>query len=299
MKKILLSASTLFLSIIAYCGCPTASAIIFHSGVSPDEYTLAVNFVRNGEIFHAEDIIYCDGVEIASGCNTFNVNTTMYIQFSCSGSPSAVVSTFRGACGDDSNPCEVIDVSNPPTNAPTPVVLSNFSLQRSGNSVSALWQSQQEINADRFEVERSYDNKTFFSVGTVASHGNSSSVNRYSFVDNSNNRRGISLYRIKLIDKDGTVRYTEAKTVKGLSVATLDISLYPNPVARGAQTNIANLKEPSIVQIVDYSGRIVNTSTTGNSSSFALPLLQKGNYFIKITGNESKLSTVKKLTVIE
>ena len=102
-----------------------------------------------------------------------------------------------------------------------------------------------------------------------------------------------------MIDKDGAVRYTEAKTVKGMSVVNIDVSLYPNPVAKGSQANIANLKEASSIQIVDYSGRIINSSTTGNGSSFALPYLQKGNYFIKITGNESKSSTVKKLTVIE
>ena len=250
-------------------------------------------------MFHAEDVLYCDGVEIASGCNTFNISNTMYITFNCTGTPTAVVTTYTGACGDNSNPCETINVSGPPMGAPLPIVLSNFSVQRNGTAVATSWMSQQEMNADRFEVERSYDNKSFQTIGTVASHGTSSSVNKYSFVDNSNNRRGVTLYRIKMVDKDGSVRYTEAKTVKGLSVSTVDIGLYPNPVVRGSLANISNLKEQSNIQIADYSGRVISSGTTGNSSNFALPMLQKGNYFIKITGNESKLSTVKKLTVIE
>jgi len=298
MKKVLLSVSVLFVSIISYCGCPVTSARIIPTG-SSNNYTLEVNFVRQGEVFHITDVLYCDGVEIAAGCNTFNISGTMYIGFSCTGTPSAVIQTYTGSCGDDSNPCETINVSGPPQSGPLPVVLGNFSVQRSGSAVTAIWQSQQEINSDRYEVERSYDNKSFFSIGTVNSHGNSSTANKYSFVDNSNKRNGISLYRIKMIDKDGAVRYTEAKTVKGMSVVNIDVSLYPNPVAKGSQANIANLKESSSIQIVDYSGRIINSSTTGNGSSFALPYLQKGNYFIKITGNESKSSTVKKLTVIE
>ena len=298
MKKVLLSVFTLLLSVIAFCGCPTTTARIGPTGTS-NNYTLEINFIRHDEVFHITDVLYCDGVEISSGCNTFNINGTMYIGFSCTGNPSAVIQTYTGVCGDDSNPCETINVSGPPQSGPLPMVLGNFTVQRNGSAVSAIWQSQQEINADRYEVERSFDNKSFFSIGTVASHGNSSTSNKYSFVDNSNKRNGISLYRIKMIDRDGSVRYTEARTVKGMSAATIDVSLYPNPVARGSQANIANLKEASSIQIVDYSGRIINSSSTGNSSSFALPALQKGNYFIKITGNESKTSTVKKLTVIE
>ncbi|MEP6617578.1 MAG: T9SS type A sorting domain-containing protein [Ginsengibacter sp.] len=298
MKKFLLSVSIILSSIVAYCGCPTVNAIIIPTGNS-NNYTLEINFIRHGEMFHIVDVLYCDGVEISSGCNTFNINGTMYISFSCTGTPTAEVRSYTGACGDDSNPCETIQVPDPPQNAPTPVVLSNFSAQRTGSSVSTSWQSQQEINADRFEIERSYDNKTFQSVGTVATHGTSSTLNKYSFVDNSNNKKGITLYRIKMIDKDGSVKYTEARTVKGMSISTVDIGLFPNPVTKGGQANISNLKEQSSVQIVDYSGRIISTTTTGNSSSFPLPFLQKGNYFIKITGNESKLSTVKKLTVIE
>lgn len=298
MKKVLLSVSLVIASFIGYCGCPTANAIIIPTGNS-NEYTLEINFIRHGEMFHAVDVLYCDGVEIASGCNTFNINTTMYITFTCTGTPTAVVTTYTGACGDDSNPCETITVPNPPQGAPTPVVLSNFSVQRNGAAVATSWISQQEINADRFEVERSFDNKTFQTVGTVASHGTSSNVNKYSFVDNSNTKRGVTLYRIKMVDKDGSVKYTEARTVKGLSVSTVDIGLYPNPVVRGGLANISNLKEQSNIQIVDYSGRVLSSTTTGNSSSFALPMLQKGSYFIRITGNESKVSTIKKLTVIE
>src|SRR6266487_1931104 len=150
MKKILPTVSMLFLSIIAYCGCPTVSGIIFHSGSSPDEYTLALNFIRNGEPFHVEDVVYCDGVVIGSGCNTFNINTTMYIQFTCTGTPSATINTFTGPCGNNSNLCATFIVDAPPSGSPTPVVLGNFSIQRNGASVSVFWQSEQEINADKF-----------------------------------------------------------------------------------------------------------------------------------------------------
>ena len=92
----------------------------------------------------------------------------------------------------------------------------------------ASWQTQQENNTSRFEIERAYDNTTFEKIGTVSAAGISNSIKSYTFSDNGNISKAESFYRIKMIDKDGAFTYTPTKSVKG-STAKSDFIISPNP----------------------------------------------------------------------
>lgn len=293
MKNILLSGAITFLSIMSYGGCPVVTALIFHSGATQYDYTLAIHLTKNVETFHIQDSIFSNGVQIASGCNTFTENGTLYIEFNCKGAPTAKVTVYTQSCGNNNRYCTTVVTS---VVGSLPVVISGFILQRSNREVITTWQTQQEVNSDRFEVERSFDNRLFQVVGTVASHGNSNVVNNYSYATNTDTRN-TSFFRVKLIDKDGVVSFTPIKSVKGIN-ANADYTLFPNPRIGNEKITITGLAEPATVQVLDNSGRLVKTLSMEKSAPMELGNLQKGTYIIRITGNISNETSVKKLTVI-
>jgi len=297
MKKITLTFSLFFFSFIAYCGCPTVTAVMMRSDENPNDYTLVISFIRNGENFHIEDTIFCDGTVFTSGCNTFDVTGTLNIQFSCPGpdTPSAKVTSFLGPCGNETLFCDSVKVG--PSGGPTPVVLSRFGAQRNGNNVIVNWRTEQEINSDKFIIERSLDNKSFEQIGSVKSHGTSSVANNYTFIDKTNINKGVSFYRVKMIDKDGSVTYTPAQSIKGLLGKT-DLVVFPNPSYGRTKITVTNLNEDAIIQVIDNSGRLVKSISLIHNNALEINNLQKGGYFIKMTGKESGETLVRKLTVV-
>ena len=126
---------------------------------------------------------------------------------------------------------------------------------------------------------------------------NSSTKQVYSFVDNSNNLKEVSFYRLKMIDKDNSFSLSSTKTVKG-SAGKSDFTVFPNPSAGSAKVTISDLNEPTTVMVLDNSGRLIKQAILINSNTVEINNLQKGGYFIKIIGKESGATTIKKLSVI-
>ena len=114
-----------------------------------------------------------------------------------------------------------------------PVDLIHFDVHATANHHADLhWATASEINNSHFEIERSYDGKTFESVGEVAGNGNSQHQIVYSYLD-----EGISLmentvfYRLKQVDFDGTSEYSDIRVVSFDEMGTgIHLSAYPNPM---------------------------------------------------------------------
>ncbi|MEO6221387.1 MAG: T9SS type A sorting domain-containing protein [Ginsengibacter sp.] len=235
---------------------------------------------------------------IEKKCNGSNI----YVDYCISDDnlpPAARITVFltyrNGATGAiiGASTCDVA------ASGPTPVILSNFSIRRNNtNEVSSSWQTQQEISSGRFEIERAYDNKSFEKIGTVLASGFSTTIKAYTFSDKANSSKNVSFYRIKMIDKDGAFSYSETKSAKASGVRS-DLVVFPNPCHGTAKITITELTEPTEVQLVDVSGRLVKSITLTNTNSTEINNLQKGSYFVRIAGKISGNTDVRKLSVIE
>jgi hypothetical protein len=177
--------------------------------------------------------------------------------------------------------------------APLPVILSSFAATRKGNTALLNWRTQTEINAKSFDVEMLSGN-TYIKVGSIAAT-NSASGSSYNFTHN-NTATSASLYRLKIIDRDNSFKYSEVRSVKGLLAAS-DFTLYPNPSSGSAKVMISDVTEGTQVLLMDNAGRVLKTVTLKNSNTVELNGLQKGIYLVKVTNTVSNESVVKKLTV--
>ncbi len=174
---------------------------------------------------------------------------------------------------------------------PLPVRFVSLSAIRTGDAVEVKWKVAEEADIATYEVQRSADGTRFFPAGTISATGSSI----YSWKDISP-YGGNSFYRIKAVNTDGNVKYTNiARVFWGNTSA--GFSVYPNPV-RGSSVNvqfISQLPGRYNLTIIDNAGRIFThriIEHNGGSAIFPVELpgiLKAGNYQMKITDPDKKI----------
>ena len=97
---------------------------------------------------------------------------------------------------------------------PLPVELKQFNVRKlPQDAVMAEWVTASEYNVNRFEIEVARGNTDFQTgryakLGEVPSQGNSDREQRYQFADVEAGKSGVRYYRLRIIDNDGSVRYS-------------------------------------------------------------------------------------------
>lgn len=195
--------------------------------------------------------------------------------------------------------CSKRNITLQPSGGALPVKISSFLVGHNGEAAILVnWKTETEINAGNFEIQRSYDNSSYQTIAAIPSHVNSSLTQSYSYTDNTNNWKGVSYYRIKMLNIDGSFAYTTIKTVTGKG-AKPGFVMFPNPSFGNAKISITDISEPTIVQLFDNNGKLVKTVAIKNNNVVELNDLGQGTYIVKTIGTTTGISSVQKLTVIK
>ncbi len=176
-----------------------------------------------------------------------------------------------------------------------PVQLSAFKATRVGREVALNWTTEQEVNSDRFFVERSTDGEHYESVCSIPGAGNSSVPNYYTFTDK---HAGLNqhYYRLKQVDRDGTETYFDLTSVEAYSGEELEWSVYPNPAKDFVTYELISPQEQLCTfTLLTCSGIILNQWTNQvpkgiYSENVLLNDLEAGTYLLQMTdelGNHS------------
>ena len=175
---------------------------------------------------------------------------------------------------------------------PLPIELFYFKSKVNNNTIKLLWATASEINFDYFTVERSIDGKNFEAIGEVNGHGDSNEIIYYSHVDSSP-IAGISYYRLKATDFDGSVEYHQVISVN-FKVEVNKFIVYPNPVRSFDRLNImfsSNSTINNVMTISDSFGSVIYQGIISNGvNSLTLPNnINPGVYIISVNnGNQVK-----------
>ncbi len=173
-----------------------------------------------------------------------------------------------------------------------PVELIEFKAEALEKNTSLLtWSTASEFNNEYFEVQRKKGDN-WFALGRVSGIGFSSTLNRYSFKDETA-ENGINYYQLKQVDFDGKTEYSPMVSVtfelKTKPISNL-ISLYPNPtnndiwIKSNQEIDADNILN---IEVYNILGEIVhNTKMENILEKISLSEYQNGLYFIKI-GNET------------
>jgi len=111
-----------------------------------------------------------------------------------------------------------------------PVELVSFTSVIQGRSVVLNWSTITEKNFYRFEIERTYmENSSWHYIGSVKAAVLSNSQKNYSFTD-TKLLSGKYNYRIKMVDNDGSFKYSDVIEAEIAIPSMFDLSQnYPNP----------------------------------------------------------------------
>ena len=106
------------------------------------------------------------------------------------------------------------------------------------------------------EIERAIDGVQFEVLGRVIGAGTSTEINHYDLTD-FNPNQGVNFYRLKQVDFDGTVTYSNTLSVE-FGDASKNFVVYPNPGKHGDQLTIAGEITPNTkIELVDQTGKVV------------------------------------------
>jgi len=138
-----------------------------------------------------------------------------------------------GNCGGNSGSGVILALTSPHVYIPEPVVpveLSSFTVNTNQRDVNISWTTKTEVSTSVFQIERTLQStQNWAKVGEVAASGNSNSPKEYSFTDKKLNS-GKYIYRLKMVDNDGSYKYSDAVETEVSLPKDYAISQnYPNP----------------------------------------------------------------------
>ena len=167
--------------------------------------------------------------------------------------------------------------------------LLSFDAVKTNNGSRLNWKVGNEYNTTSFYVERSTDKgETFEPIGSRQSNSKGS----YDLLDR-HPATGINEYRLKLIDVNDSLRYSNIATLSyGMFNNLSKISIFPNPAA-----NVINLtmtqstKEQGNyhIKIVSSEGLVVKQSVSQQPNWRAnIGDLRPGTYLVQVTNGSNK-----------
>lgn len=188
-------------------------------------------------------------------------------------------------------------------NAGLPVELIQFdALRQNADEVLLNWATASETNNQGFQVERMLEGESSFAViGWVDGKGNSLLTNYYQYTDE-NSTLGISYYRLKQVDFDGTESYSEIRAVDGQSSGKyIDWKIYPNPVNAALHVTFKQLPKQvdrATFSIFSMDGKRLYQYQTAIRSNQTIVLdfvegLGAGTYTLSIETNEEEILSQK------
>lgn len=156
-----------------------------------------------------------------------------------------------------------------------PVELITLDAYARNPVIDVQWATATEHNSSHFNVQRSGDNNTFTTIGTVAAMGNAAFRTDYLFVDE-HPFAGTNYYRLEQVDLDGAIMRTHTVTAT-LATDPGKLVLYPNPA-----TDLLNISFRSpvdgeaVLHVKDAVGRTLIATTAITDRGISTTALETG-----------------------
>lgn len=196
-----------------------------------------------------------------------------------------------------------------------PVELVAFYGETNNADISLHWNTATEINSNSYEIERKeLSGKMWLAIGSLHAYFLSNSPKSYSFIDR-NLKPGRYQYRLKMIDNDGSFKYSKTVEVQAkLSVGLELCQNYPNPFNPSTRINykipfdsdvlievfnVLGIKVAQLVNEFQEAGyyHVEFNPTLGNTA------VSSGIYYYKITANDirtgNSLNVLKKMIFLK
>jgi len=168
-----------------------------------------------------------------------------------------------------------------------PLQLKSVSVINSNGFASLKWETCNEINVKKFEIQRSTDAANFTTVGEVAAK-NAGCATQYTYTD-AKGILGTAYYRIRSVDNNGVSVNSAIVSVTGKIAEK--ISILQNPVTSNLVLAHPLAGSNASIQVVSISGKYAaqqKVQTNAVQTTINVSSLSKGTYIVVFTNNGSK-----------
>lgn len=171
-----------------------------------------------------------------------------------------------------------------------PVQLAAFKATTENLTTHLSWSTTFESNAASFNIERSSDAKNWKSIGVKQALGESNTLVYYTFEDDSS-PAGISYYRLKMTDRDGSFAHSRVVTTSLAGVTR--ILAYPNPVSGHLFVDQADASKVTEVSLVSLTGQVLYRAKSLPATGIDIRQFAPGIYLLKVSDSMGIESTQK------
>ena len=175
-----------------------------------------------------------------------------------------------------------------------PAQIADFKATVSGKNVSLSWQSLTETNVSSYRIEKSSNGGVSYSALTsVPAKGNSSTAVSYNYTD-AVSADGNYLYRIVIVNNDGTTKATGS--VAAIISGQSKLLIYPTVIKSGQNITVKTFENGmTTVYVYDAQGRLVKQQRTNSSGQFGIGTsgLAAGIYTIKVVSASGAVSQAR------
>jgi len=204
---------------------------------------------------------------------TWNDNSTLdSLVVTDTGRYSVVVSFIDG--------CSVRDTIRISRTQPLPVTLESFNVLAQNCNVVLNWTIGSASGFSSFVAERSSDGNNYDKVGRVAYQ---SSLNKYSFTDESTGKDGMYYYRLKLEDINGAAVYSPVRKAS-ITCDQLAVRVYPTITSDYLHITIPGDSREARIRLFNASGQPVLTDNSHRSvNTLNIATLPDGLYILQVS----------------
>ncbi len=218
-------------------------------------------------------------------------DATVYFRFRFTSDNDASAFAFEKDDGFSIDDLKLIKTTSISTLA---VKFGNFKAQLQMNNIVRLdWEAYTDQQHDYFEVQRATDkNYNFTTIQKL-------NIQPPYYAFDNNPEMGNNYYRIKEVDKNGTVSYSSV--IKIMLQKGITTTMYPNPVSKELSIRIRNniSTDNYTLRVTDATGRIIydqakTVQAGGNEIKINVENLPVGVYFLKVISNKNEIIATEK-----
>lgn len=265
---------------LGLCWTPGGPIEVTGSGGSTDPFILSLqiymNMVTNDAVagwVHFQDLSACSyasGMGVGFYAGTSGTVTCNWINIT--GAPP---------CASSPISCSVV----------LPLELTYFGFMSStydedcGN-IELGWGAASSANTQFVSIERSTDGASYEEIGTEYIFGDFYGLRHFTFTDVNVPDNDIIYYRLKMVDWDGSVKYSDVIAKHREDCTSSAFSAYPNPFSD--HLVVSGLDVGDSYEVLDVIGRSVHTEVYAGGEVYLN--LQPGVYFLQ---KNRTLETIK------
>jgi Secretion system C-terminal sorting domain len=249
-------------------------------------------------------ITLCNGTDVITPGQLRTI--FIRLQGNTQGGPSTIVGqlsfsggTNCGAPGSVSGNSTADDGSTSSIQVTAPVVplsITTFDASVVNCNPVLNWITESEINTDKFEIEKMNSSTgEWKSIGLVMAKGNTNAKVNYNFTDDKVEANSSKIsYRLKMIDKDGSFKYSTILSVL-VDCKTAKVLVYPNPAQEGnLYVSLAGTTGNVEATLLSTTGQVILKNKISNgTNNLNVSAIADGVYILKVKDESGFEKNVK------